>query len=100
MTTSLTLISAKSITCAKTSQRQVGHFRDLSATYFPFKFNTLPKKKELAWKPPYYVWGGHPTGVALPPVRKGQARAPPSCLSRHSTSCCSAQPHLKETPNG
>ncbi len=28
-------------------------------------------------KPPYYVWGGHPLGLASPPIRLGQARAPP-----------------------
>ena len=33
-------------------------------------------------KPPYYVWGGQPAGLASPPIRRGYPRAGSDALCR------------------
>jgi len=40
-------------------------------------YSHLSSAEQLGVKPPYYVWEGHPTGLATPPIRPGQPRAPP-----------------------
>ncbi len=46
--------------------------------------------------PPYYVWGGHPLGLASPPIRRGLPRAtgPPSTLiPQNQTTAASTAKH-------
>jgi hypothetical protein len=71
-------VSIISMTYAMISQTEVGYLSDFCLTYSASKINTLQAKKVEQWKAPYYVGGGRPSGAALPYVRSGLARAPPS----------------------
>jgi hypothetical protein len=77
MKTYRNLIATKSTGYAKISIREVFWTENKPKTYFSPEINGLRSKKVFGSSCPYYVGGGHPSGVARPLTRKGCPRAPP-----------------------
>lgn len=57
--------------------RHLYHGRRLHEVILLNDFSILVGEEQLGAEPPYYVWGGHPLGLASPPVRQAQSRGPP-----------------------
>ncbi len=75
--TSRTVHPMKSMGYGRIRVRPLTHVRRLLRAELSNKIRFLGASKQLGVKPPYYVWGGHPQGLASHPIRLGQARAPP-----------------------
>jgi hypothetical protein len=72
-----TVRSMKSTGCGKISVRSLTHTRRLHDVLFLNEISLLVYSEQLGVKPPYYVWGGQPVGLAPFPIRMGYQRAPP-----------------------
>ena len=75
--TAQTVHSMKSTAYGQIRVRSLTHARRLHEVLFRNDFSHLNASEQLGVKPPYYVWEGYPTGLATPPIRPGQPRAPP-----------------------
>ena len=69
--------SIKSMGYGMICVRHPYHIRRHHEVIFHNDFSTLNATEQLGALPPYYVWDGHPPGLASHPMRKGLARGPP-----------------------
>jgi hypothetical protein len=75
--TSVCVNSTKSMGYHMICPRRLCHGRRLLEIILFNDFSILDDQEQLGAEPPYYVWGGHPLGLASPPVRQAQSRGPP-----------------------